>query len=315
MHGVRADPGASEHTRLHTGGRRTHLSGGTRLDVRGHDGCCTPKPGLHLLGHLGHPGYPYRHRPQAHGQFTSRVVPVPIPTKCLAPHIAVTAQGGDGPGRRSLLPLAQRLASAGLLPGRRIPKRLGSRPPLAGHRSSGMIFSRRIPPVPLAGCFVSLEGYAFLSIGVTQFPQLLILAPHMDGQTLPGILIHHCQETNGFAVTGAKGHKVVCPDVVPSLWPQPHAGAVSKPESTTLGLFGWYFESSPSPDSLHPLVVHSPSLPSQRASCMTRCLFTRRSRCCRRHHENWPRVWRSPQPKGEYDVVIVGAGGHGLATA
>ena len=71
----------------------------------------------------------------------------------------------------------------------------------------------------------------------------------MDGQTLPGILIHHCQETNGFAVTGTKGHKVVCPDVVPSLWPQPHAGAVSKPASTTLGLFGWYFESSPSPDA------------------------------------------------------------------
>ena len=55
--------------------------------------------GCYLLGHLGHPGYPHRHRPQAHGQFTSRVVPVPIPTKCLAPHIAVTAQGGDGPGR------------------------------------------------------------------------------------------------------------------------------------------------------------------------------------------------------------------------
>ena len=33
------------------------------------------------------------------------------------------------------------------------------------------------------------------------------------------------------------------------------------------------------------------------------------------HHENWPRVWRSPQPRAEYDVVIVGAGGHGLATA
>ena len=33
------------------------------------------------------------------------------------------------------------------------------------------------------------------------------------------------------------------------------------------------------------------------------------------HHENWPRAWRSPQPRGEYDVVIVGAGGHGLATA
>ncbi|NIP85857.1 MAG: FAD-dependent oxidoreductase, partial [Planctomycetales bacterium] len=26
-------------------------------------------------------------------------------------------------------------------------------------------------------------------------------------------------------------------------------------------------------------------------------------------------AWRSPDPKTEYDVVIVGAGGHGLATA
>ncbi len=33
------------------------------------------------------------------------------------------------------------------------------------------------------------------------------------------------------------------------------------------------------------------------------------------HHERWPEVWRSPDPKTEYDVVIVGAGGHGLATA
>lgn len=30
---------------------------------------------------------------------------------------------------------------------------------------------------------------------------------------------------------------------------------------------------------------------------------------------NWQRQWRSPKPKPEYDVVIVGAGGHGLATA
>ena len=33
------------------------------------------------------------------------------------------------------------------------------------------------------------------------------------------------------------------------------------------------------------------------------------------HHEHWPAAWRSPEPKQSYDVVIVGGGGHGLATA
>ena len=32
-------------------------------------------------------------------------------------------------------------------------------------------------------------------------------------------------------------------------------------------------------------------------------------------HQGWGRQWRDPEPKAAYDVVVVGAGGHGLATA
>ena len=32
-------------------------------------------------------------------------------------------------------------------------------------------------------------------------------------------------------------------------------------------------------------------------------------------HQNWSKAWRSPPLKKRYDVIIIGAGGHGLATA
>src|SRR5690606_16204118 len=34
-----------------------------------------------------------------------------------------------------------------------------------------------------------------------------------------------------------------------------------------------------------------------------------------RQHTGWTRAWASPEPRPSYDVIIIGAGGHGLATA
>ena len=33
------------------------------------------------------------------------------------------------------------------------------------------------------------------------------------------------------------------------------------------------------------------------------------------YHQDWPEAWRSPEPTSSYDVIGVGGGGHGLATA
>jgi len=32
-------------------------------------------------------------------------------------------------------------------------------------------------------------------------------------------------------------------------------------------------------------------------------------------HQEWPKMWRSPEPREFYDVIIIGGGGHGLGTA
>ncbi len=34
-----------------------------------------------------------------------------------------------------------------------------------------------------------------------------------------------------------------------------------------------------------------------------------------RHHKGWSKQWENPEPKDSYDIIIIGAGGHGLGTA
>ena len=52
-----------------------------------------------------------------------------------------------------------------------------------------------------------------------------------------------------------------------------------------------------------------------RSSSALKFSFASLARQALRGHQDWPEQWRSPEPKSAYDVVIVGAGGHGLATA
>ena len=69
--------------------------------------------------------------------------------------------------------------------------------------------------------------------------------------------------------------------------------------------------SAPTPVSF---TAPSPGGQRQAAPTMRYSIFSL-ARNALSHHERWPAAWRSPEPKQSYEIVIVGGGGHGLATA
>lgn len=54
-------------------------------------------------------------------------------------------------------------------------------------------------------------------------------------------------------------NKVLRPDVVGPLWPEPKARPVVQPKPTLLSLLLWDLQPFTSPDTLDPLVVHVPA--------------------------------------------------------
>ena len=80
-----------------------------------------------------------------------------------------------------------------------------------------------------------------------------------DGQAFPGELVDDVEHAELPAIVGSVLDKVIGPDVIGVLGPQPDAGSVIEPEPPAFGLLWWNLEPLSPPDPLHPLVVHHPS--------------------------------------------------------
>ncbi len=84
-----------------------------------------------------------------------------------------------------------------------------------------------------------------------------------NGQTLVGELIDDVEQADFAPVMGALLDKVVRPNMVGALGPQPDARSVSQPQSGTRGLPDRDLQPLASPDPLDPLVVDQPAGPAQ----------------------------------------------------
>src|SRR5919112_6086510 len=87
----------------------------------------------------------------------------------------------------------------------------------------------------------------------------LELAGDPDRQALVGELVDDVEHAVLPSVMSAILDKVVGPDVVGALGPQPEAGSVRQPEPAALGLLAWHLQPLAAPDPLHPLVVDHPA--------------------------------------------------------
>lgn len=73
---------------------------------------------------------------------------------------------------------------------------------------------------------------------------------------------------------GAIGNEVVAPDMGAVGWSKPDAGSVVQPQTAALRLSMWYFQPFATPDPLHPLGIHRPSLLSKQGSDATIAIAT-----------------------------------------
>jgi hypothetical protein len=84
-----------------------------------------------------------------------------------------------------------------------------------------------------------------------------------NSQALVGELVDDVEQADFAPVMGALLEKVVGPDVVGALGPQPDARSIGQPQPAALGLPGGDFQPLASPDPLDPFVVDQPASSAQ----------------------------------------------------
>ena len=79
-----------------------------------------------------------------------------------------------------------------------------------------------------------------------------------NGQAFAGMLVNQRHQPELAAIVGLGLNKVVGPDMIAPLWPQPDAGPIIEPEPASWPLFLGYFQPLATPDPLHPIAAHTP---------------------------------------------------------
>src|SRR5947209_8762404 len=88
-------------------------------------------------------------------------------------------------------------------------------------------------------------------------------ARYPNGQAFVGELVDDVEHAKFAPIMGALLDKIIGPDVVGALGPEPNARPVIQPQPPALGLLGRDLQPLASPDPLDPLVVHQPAGPAQ----------------------------------------------------
>ena len=80
-----------------------------------------------------------------------------------------------------------------------------------------------------------------------------------DRQAFPGELVDQRHQPDFAAIMGLGFDEVVGPDVIAPLRPQPDAGAIIEPQTSSRPLFPGYFQPLTAPDALHAVHPNRPS--------------------------------------------------------